>query len=128
VFDLKTLKGSRFSVDKQNDKQIDKCNAPFSSWPWRQLAAQLHTTCLVACKRSFQADSDEVDEKAFNCCVAEDELTTSLRDDINRMFKYDFLLRPGEETRSEMKHPSIQDEFALKQIDRYEIQIGDPWS
>jgi hypothetical protein len=46
-----------------------------------------------------------------------DELTTSLRDNINRMFRYDFLLRPGEVTRSEMKHPSIQDEFASKQIE-----------
>jgi hypothetical protein len=60
--------------------------------------------------------SEETDENVFNCCVVENELSTSLRDDINRMFRHDFLPRPGEETRSEMKHPSIQDKFAMKQI------------
>jgi hypothetical protein len=36
---------------------------------------------------------------------------------MNRMFRQDFMYRPGEETRSEMKHPSIQDKFAMEQIE-----------
>jgi hypothetical protein len=33
------------------------------------------------------------------------------------MFRWDFLPRPGEETRPEVKHPSRQDEYAMKQIE-----------
>jgi hypothetical protein len=43
----------------------------------------------------------EVDEKAFNFSVVEDELTTSLRNDINRMFRYDFLV--GQVKRQDQK-------------------------
>jgi hypothetical protein len=59
--------------------------------------------------------SGESDEEIFNCCVIESEHEASLQEDINWMFRHDFMHRPGEETRSEMKHPSIQDKFAMEQ-------------
>ena len=33
------------------------------------------------------------------------------------MFRHDFLYRPGEERRPEKKHPSIQDKYAMEQIE-----------
>jgi hypothetical protein len=61
--------------------------------------------------------SDEDEEEAFKCCVVEDGSLMDLRDDNNHMFRYDFLPRPGEETKLVVKYPSRQDESALKQIE-----------
>jgi hypothetical protein len=63
--------------------------------------------------------SGESDEEIFNCCVVENEHEASLQDDMNWMFWHDFMHRPGEETRSQMKHPSIQDKFAMEQIESF---------
>ena len=57
-------------------------------------------------------------EPIFNGFVVEGDIEADLKDDINRMFRQDFMYRPGEERRSERKHPSIQDKFAMEQIER----------
>jgi hypothetical protein len=59
----------------------------------------------------------ESDEEIFNCCIIENDHETKLQDDMHRMLRHDFLYRPGEETRSEKKHPSIQDKYAMDQIE-----------
>jgi hypothetical protein len=63
------------------------------------------------------AVSEEDGEDLLNCCVVEDGGLEDLRDDINCMFRCDFLPIAGEETRPEVKHPSRQDEYAMKQIE-----------
>jgi hypothetical protein len=60
--------------------------------------------------------SEEDGDNLMNCCVVEEGGLEDLRDDINHMFRWDFLPRPGEETRPEVKHPSREDEYAMKQI------------
>jgi hypothetical protein len=79
---------------------------------------------MLALKTDFRwtligpTTSGESDEEIFNSYVVEGEHEADLQDDINRMFRQDFMYRPGEETRSEMKHPSIQDKFSMKQIEK----------
>jgi hypothetical protein len=39
--------------------------------------------------------SGDSGESGFNCCVVEEEVSSDLREEINRMFRHDFLPRPG---------------------------------
>ena len=45
-----------------------------------------------------------------------DGIKTDIERLILRMYRHDFMSRPGEEFPSEMKHPSREDEFSLEQI------------
>jgi hypothetical protein len=50
------------------------------------------------------AASEEDREDSLNCCVVEDGSLEDLRVNINHMFRCNFLPRPGEETKPEVKH------------------------
>ena len=56
---------------------------------------------------------DETDgEFSMNCCAV--GRSETIEDDINKMFRYDFIAREGEKGSPEQEHPSRQDLHAKK--------------
>ena len=77
---------------------------------------------------------DETEGAAVNCCAVENE-ELPLREEINRMFRYDFVMREGEKASPEESHPSRDDDRAVEMIkdtlkfdeDLGHYRCGLPW-
>ena len=66
---------------------------------------------LIGVNENREAQSDI----AMNCCAVKRSAETT-EEDLNRIFRYDFLAREGEKVSPEVAHPSRNDQHALKQF------------
>ena len=70
--------------------------------------------------------AENCDDIAINFCTVESK-PTSIEEDLDRLFRYDFIARDGEKGSSEVAHPSREDNHALKQFEstiRFDKELG----